>query len=673
MSLASSKSRLDELKQLLNKYSYEYYVLDKPSIDDAVYDSLFSELKVLEASYPELVTSDSPTQRVGGAVLSGFEKAKHSTRMLSLNDVFSFTEVEEWVERIEKLLDGRAHEFFVDVKMDGLACSLIYQDGELVRAVTRGDSYEGEVVTSNVRTISNVPLRLYDQAGADKKFFSGTTEIRGEIIMLKKDFDKLNEEQSKKGLALYANPRNLAAGTVRQLDPKLTAQRPLVFHGYDIIRENASEVPTNEYAYSQLKKLGITINDAAQVISSLSAVKDYVKKWDKDRTKLDFHTDGIVIKINDKAQFRMLGIVGKQPRGAVAYKYPPEQATTVVEDIVLSIGRTGVATPVAVFKSVLLAGTTVKHASLHNYDEIKRLDVRIGDTVVISKAGDIIPQIDSVIKELRPKKSVPFDFEKALKKQYPDLEFERQGEDVAYRIKGASGDLLLKKSIEYFASKQALDIETLGEKNVVALVEAGLLKDEADIYLLQARDVASLERFGEISANKLIKAIAGKKHPELYRFILALGIRHVGLQTARDLAEHFETINALRNAELDELMKINGIGQVVAESIIGWFADEDNNLLLDKFDKLGVKPVYHKASGPLVGKSFVITGTLESMNRDQAADVIRSLGGEFMNAVSKETTYLVVGNNVGESKLSKAKKLNIRIINEIELTKMLSN
>lgn len=672
MSSVNPKARIEELKKLLNKYSYEYYVLDSPTVDDAVYDSLFSELKKLEAANPSLISDDSPTQRVGGTVLEGFEKAKHSSRMLSLNDVFSFEEVREWVERIEKLLDGKPHKYFVDVKMDGLACSLIYEDGQLVRAVTRGDSYEGEVVTSNVRTIKNVPLSLYDQAGANKKFFEGTTEIRGEIIMLKADFDKLNKQQQKNGKPLFANPRNLAAGTVRQLDPKLTAKRPLTFHGYDIIRDNPADVPTNEYAYAELKKLGVTVNEAACSLDNLDEVEKFITRWNKDRTKLTFFTDGIVIKINDKAQFRMLGIVGKQPRGAAAYKYPPEQVTTIVEDIVISIGRTGVATPVAVFKSVSLAGTTVQHASLHNADEIKRLDIRIGDTVVISKAGDIIPQVDTVVKELRPKNTKPFEFEVALSQQYPELEFERQGEDVAYRIKGASGDLLLKKSIEYFASKQALDIETLGEKNVVALVEAGLLKDVADIYLLETKAVASLDRFGEISASKLVQAIAAKKRPELYRFILGLGIRHVGLQTARDLSEHFESVKNLESAGLEELMAVDGIGQVVAESILGWFADEDNQSLLKKFEKLGVEPIYHRAFGPLVGKSFVITGTLTSMSRDEAADKIRDLGGEFQVAVSKETMYLVVGNNVGESKLAKARKLGTKILSESELVKMIS-
>lgn len=666
------KVRLAQLKELLNKYSYEYYVLDNPSVEDAVYDSLFAELKKIESDNPELVTSDSPTQRVGGEVIDGFEKSTHSSRMLSLNDVFSKSDVEDWVTRIDKLLDGSVHEYFVDIKMDGLACSLIYEDGLLVRAVTRGDSFVGEVVTSNVRTIKNVPLRLYDEGDADRVFFEGTTEVRGEIIMLKKDFDDLNKRQRAAGKPEFANPRNLAAGTVRQLDPRLTAERPLTFHGYDLIRKNEGEVPTYHYAYEQLKKLGIAVNQQASVFDSITGVMRFIKEWEEKRHDLPFYTDGIVVKVNDRKVYAELGVVGKQPRAAVAYKYPPEQATTVVEDIVISIGRTGAATPVAVFKPVVVAGTTVRHASLHNADEIARLDVRVGDTVVISKAGDIIPQIDSVVTALRPDGVEAFDFEKALAHQYPELEFERQGEDVAYRVKGASGDLILKKSIEYFASKGALDIDTLGEKNVVALVEAGLLKDVADIYTLTVDDLSGLERFGDISARKLVAAVNEKKRPKLERFILALGIRHVGAQTARDIAEHFESIDKLAEADMDDLKEIDGIGEVVAESILAWFADEDNVALLEKFKSLDVKPVYTKIGGPLIGLHFVVTGTLGTMSRDEAADKIRERGGVFQSAISKETNYLVVGENVGESKLAKARKLGTATIDEkafIELLK----
>jgi len=379
-----------------------------------------------------------------------------------------------------------------------------------------------------------------------------------------------------------------------------------------------------------------------------------------------------VIKVNDRALYRELGVVGKQPRAAVAYKYAAEQATTVVKDIVISIGRTGAATPVAVFDPVVVAGTTVQHASLHNADEIARLDVRIGDTVVIFKAGDIIPQVESVVTELRPKNAKKFDYEKALKEQYPELEFERQGNDVVYRVKGESGDLILRRSLEYYASKGALDIDTLGEKNVNALVDAGLVKDVADIYTLTVDDLLKLDRFAEISANKLINAIQEKKNPPLEKFILGLGIRHVGAQTAIDLANKFHSIDALKNATIEQLEEVDGVGTVVAESIAAWFTDEDNLKLLEKFENLGVRPHFEKKSGKLAGKSFVITGTLESMGRDMAADRIRALGGIFQTSVAKDTTYLVAGGKVGGSKLKKAQEYGTEIIDEAKLLEILS-
>lgn len=399
---ALPKQRVVELRELLNKYSYEYHVKDRPSVSDAVYDGLFNELKQIEAEYPELITPDSITQRVGNELKDGFQKVTHSTRMLSLNDVFDVEDVRAWVVRIDKLLPGHKREFFADVKMDGLACALVYQDGVLVQAVTRGDSYIGEDVTNNVRTIKNVPLRLRSEDGF-AQFLTGRTEIRGEIVMLKKDFAALNEKRRKNGDPEFANPRNLAAGTIRQLDPKLVAARPLHFRGYDLLRDDASDVPTNMFAYEALSALGITRNQEASVFTTIDDAMRFVDHIGEVRDKLAFNTDGLVIKVNDRAQFAKLGVVGKQPRAAVAYKYAAEQATTIVKDIVISIGRTGAATPVAVFNPVVVAGTTVQHASLHNADEIARKDVRIGDTVVIFKAGDIIPQVESVVKELRPK------------------------------------------------------------------------------------------------------------------------------------------------------------------------------------------------------------------------------------------------------------------------------
>ncbi|MGV9001624.1 MAG: NAD-dependent DNA ligase LigA [Candidatus Saccharimonadaceae bacterium] len=664
------KQRADELKQLLSSYSYEYHVLDAPSVNDAVYDSLMSELKAIEAQNPELITADSPTQRVGSELLGGFKKVTHRSRMLSLNDVFDVSDVEAWVVRMDKLLPGTKHEFFADIKMDGLACALIYEDGILVQAVTRGDSFIGEDVTNNVRTIANVPLRLRTTAES-ANLLVGRTEIRGEIVMLKRDFERLNKRQLAAGKPTFANPRNLAAGTIRQLDPKLVSERPLTFVAYDLIRDTASDVPTNMKAYEFLTSLGLRRNQQARTFDTVKGVMEFVMTWDKKRHDLPFNTDGLVIKVNDRSLFAKLGVVGKQPRAAVAYKYAAEQATTVVKDIVISIGRTGAATPVAVFNPVQVAGTTVQHASLHNADEIARKDIRIGDTVIIFKAGDIIPQVESVVIELRPKDSVAFNYEVALATQYPELEFERQGEDVVYRVKGASSDLMLKRSVEYYASKGALDIDTLGEKNVVSLIDAGLVEDIADIYTITVEALLKLDRFAEISARKLVDAIQQKKTPPLEKFILGLGIRHVGSQTANDLASKFESMDALSRATLEQLEAVEGIGTVVAESIVAWFADEDNEGLLQKFENLGVKPVYQKKTGKLIGKHFVVTGTLETMSRDEAADRIRALGGVFQTSVAKDTDYLVAGGKTGGSKLAKAKAYGTTIVDEAGLLKLL--
>jgi len=665
------EQRAKELRELLARYSYQYHVLDEPSVDDAVYDSLFGELKKIEAEHPDLITPDSPTQRVGNELLGGFKKVTHSSRMLSLNDVFDRDEVQAWVTRMDKVLPGRTHEFFADIKMDGLACALVYQDGVLVQAVTRGDSFIGEDVTANVRTIKNVPLRLRSEKGFEQ-FLIGRTEIRGEIVMLKKDFAALNEKREAAGEPRFANPRNLAAGTIRQLDPKLVAARPLHFRAYDLLRTDPSEVPTNMFAYEAITALGLSRNVQASVFTNLSDVMKFVDEWDKKRNDLPFNTDGLVVKVNDRAQFAELGVVGKQPRAAVAYKYAAEQATTIVKDIVISIGRTGAATPVAVFNPVVVAGTTVQHASLHNADEIARKDIRVGDTVIIFKAGDIIPQVQSVVTELRPAGSVPFSYEKILAEQYPELEFERPEGEAVYRVKGATGPLLLKRALQHFASKGALDIDTMGEKNVVALVDAGLVRDLADIYRLTKEQLLGLERFAEISASKLIGAIADKKQPPLERFIYGLGIRHVGAQTAVDLAREFGSIKKLASAQLEDLLAIDGVGTVVAESIVAWFADPDNEALLDKFRELDVIPVYQQASGKLNDAHFVITGTLQTMSRDEAADKIRALGGVFQTSVAKDTNYLVAGGKVGASKLAKAQAYGTKVISEQDLIDLLA-
>lgn len=663
-------ARADELRRLLNQYSYEYHALDAPTVSDAVYDGLFQELKQLEASNPQIVSLDSPTQRVGNKLRDGFQKVTHSARMLSLNDVFDKSEVAAWVTRMDKLMPGVAHEFFADIKMDGLACALVYEDGILTQAITRGDSYVGEDVTANVRTIRNVPLSLHSAPGFEH-FLRGRTEIRGEVVMYKKDFTALNIEMERLGKPAFANPRNLAAGTIRQLDPALVAGRKLAFRGYDLLRSDPSEVPTNVYAYQAMSALGITRNQQAAAFHSLDEVMQFINVWDEKRHGLPFNTDGLVVKVNQRSLYEQLGVVGKQPRAAVAYKYAAEQATTVVGDIVISIGRTGAATPVAVFNPVQVAGTTVRHASLHNADEIARLDVRVGDTVVIFKAGDIIPQVQEVLTDLRPADTVPFDYEAELKRQYPELQFVRPDGEVVYRVMGLTAPIILKRALQHFASKTALDIDTLGEKNVVALVDAEYVKDLADIYDLHVDQLLALDRFAAVSAHKLINAIAVKKQPPLDRFIYGLGIRHVGIQTAIDAVKAFETLEAIASATVEDLMAVDGIGKVVAESIVAWFADEDNEHLLKKFATLDVRPTYTKVTGTLADKKFVITGTLQSMSRDEAAEKVRSLGGVFQSSVGKDTDYLVAGGSLGSSKRAKAEAYGTTIINEPAFLEMI--
>ncbi len=665
-SLNDVRQRILKLRELITDYRYHYHVLDESIMSEAAADSLKHELTQLEAQYPEFVSADSPTRRVAGQPLPGFSQIQHSQRMLSLNDVFDGDELEAWVKRMQKLAPNHSPEFFVDLKMDGLACALHYEDGVFVRAVTRGDGFVGEDVTNNVMTIDSVPTKLRK----NKKYsnmLKGRTEVRGEIVMYKTDFDALNKTRSEAGQPLFANPRNLAAGTIRQLDPRLVAARPLRFRAWELLRDNPVEILTHGAVYESLRAVGIPVNMQATVLSDVGGIIEFASLWEEKRGSLPFYTDGLVIKLNDRSVYRQLGNVGKAPRGAVAYKYPAEQATTIVKDIVISIGRTGAATPVAVFDPVVVAGSTVQHASLHNADEIARKDIRVGDTVIIYKAGDIIPQVEQVLLELRPKTAKTFLMEPELRRQYPELEFERPEGEAVYRVKGATGPLLLKRSLEHFASKGALDIDGLGEKNVEALVDAELVHDLADIYTLTQEQLLKLERFADLSASNLKTAISSVKKPPLPRFIFGLGIRHVGAQTAIDLANHFRRLDSLGTATYQELKNVEGVGEIVAESILAWFADEDNEKLLAKFRKLGVWPQDSSAiNGKLSGKKFVITGTLKQMGREIAAEKIRSLGGTFQSALGKDTDILVVGENVGASKLAKAKQYGTQSMNEDE-------
>ncbi|HET9850532.1 MAG TPA: NAD-dependent DNA ligase LigA [Candidatus Saccharimonadales bacterium] len=662
--------RAARLRELINDYRYNYHVLNKSIMSEAAADSLKHELSQIEAEYPELITPDSPTQRVAGEPLPGFSQIRHSARMLSLNDVFNEEEFRAWVARITKLAGTDKFDYFVDLKMDGLACALVYQDGVLAQGITRGDGFTGEDVTANIRTIESVPLRLRRAKGYEE-FLSGRTEIRGEIIMYKDQFARLNEAREKQGLPKFANPRNLAAGTIRQLDPRLVAARPLQFHAYDLLREDLAETPTNEFIYKALRELGLIANSQAKRIESVAGVLDFARQWEDKRKNLAFNTDGLVVKVNDRRAQARLGVVGKAPRGAVAYKYPAEQATTKVKDIFVSIGRTGSATPVAMLEPVVVAGSTVQMATLHNESEVHRKDIRVGDTVIVQKAGDIIPEVVEPLVKLRDGSEKKF----VMPAHCPDCGtklVKAKAEEAVWRCPNNACPSRSWKQIQHYASKEALDIDGLGEKNVIALLAAGLVNDSADLYKLKKEDALKLERFAEISAGKLVAAIQAKRRPTLARFLYGLGIRHIGVQTAIDLASHFHSIDKLAKATIDELSEVEGIGEVVAEAVVEWFAEPANQKLLEKFGRYGVEPEKAEAiSGPLAGKNFVVTGSLESMSREQAAERIRNRGGTFQSSVGKETDYLVVGANVGAGKLVKAQKLGTKRITEAELIKLL--
>jgi len=672
MNKRQAEQRIAKLRELINDYRYHYHVLDESIMGEAAADSLKHELTQLETEFPDLITPDSPSQRVAGAPLPGFKQVEHSSRMLSLNDAFGEAEVRAWEERIIKLLPpGTKPEYFVDIKMDGLACALVYEDGVLTRGITRGDGFVGEDVTANIRTIESIPLSLRHTKN-HQSFLKGRTEVRGEIVMYKADFAKLNEQRAKDGKPLFANPRNTAAGTIRQLDPSLVSSRPLHFRAYDLLRNDPDDVPTYGFAYQTLRSLGLIANPEAEVLKPIEKVLAFADKWETERQNLPFNTDGLVIKLNDRRLYSQLGVVGKAPRAAVALKYAAEQATTKVKDIFVSIGRTGVATPVAMLEPVVIAGSTVQMATLHNESEVHRKDIRIGDTVIVHKAGDIIPEVVEPLVKLRDGSEKPFRMPTHCPECGTKL-IKYKAEDAAWRCPNEHCPSRSWKRIEHYASKAALDIEGLGEKNVIALLDAGLIKDQADIYTLKADAVIKLDRFAEVSANKLIAAIQSKKNPPLARFVYGLGIRHVGTQTAIDLANHFRSLDALSGATIDELSEVEGVGEVVAEAIVEWFSEPRDHKLLDKFKKFGVQAQeVRRVGGKLSGHNFVVTGSLETMGREEAAEKIRARGGTFQSSVGKDTDYLVVGANVGASKLAKAAKLGTKQLTESEFLKLLN-
>lgn len=669
ISYNEAKSRAEKLRKLIDDYRYHYHVKNESTMSEAAADSLKHELSELEEAFPKLVISSSPTQRVAGEPLPQFTSVEHSKRMLSLNDVFNKEELVAWEKRLIKLGKGVKSPYFVDLKMDGLACALVYQDGELVQGITRGDGFVGEDVTQNVRTIDSIPLVLRKSAAKD---LAGRLEVRGEIIMHRKDFDALNKDRQKAGEELYKNPRNTAAGTIRQLDAKLVAARKLYFRAYDVFWDGSeAEVADHQSKYKLLHGLGFIVNPMARSLKNLEEVEKFINEWEQERLDLPFDTDGVVVKTDLLTDYEQLGVVGKAPRAAVAYKYPAEETTTRVLDIIISLGRTGAATPVAVLEPVDVAGSTVQHASLHNQDEIEKKDIRIGDTVIIFKAGDIIPQVKEVLKDLRTGDELPYDMEKVLDEH--ELNFKRDENEAVWRAIDTNNPSILARAVEHYASKSGLDIEGLGEKNVELLIEAGLVKDLADIYSISVEDIINFDRFADVSSRKLVESVQANKRPKLDRFLFGLGIRHVGSQTALDLARHFGSLSALKRASFSDLAEIDGIGEIVAHSIVEWFANSSNQDLLNKFNKLGVLPqTVQKASGPLAGKSFAITGTLKDLSRQQAAEKIQALGGDFHKTVNSTTTYLVYGSKIGDAKRKKAEKWGTEVIDQSSFEQLLS-
>ncbi len=648
------KQRIEKLAKQINELRYRYHVLDDPEVTDEIYDSLTQELIELEQHYPQFKLKNTPTERVGGVALDKFEKVTHKRRMLSLTDAFSFEEVVEWEIRLKKILPDEHWNYFCELKFDGLAISLRYDGGELKVAATRGDGFIGENVTNNIRTIQSIPLEL-----KEKK----EIEVRGETIMTKDVWKKLNQQQEKEGKTLYANTRNAAAGSIRQLDPKVTGERKLQYYAYDIVTEHGYK--THEEIHKKIKDLRFKISEYQRTCKNLDEVKKFYEEIRKVRESLPFGIDGIVVSVNQLDLFKRFGVVGKAPRGMVAFKFAPEQVTTVVENIGVNVGRTGKLTPVAYLRPVFVAGTTVSRATLHNEDEIRRLDVRIGDTVVIQRAGDVIPDVVRVLPKLRTGKEKKF----AMPKNCPVCKESVQRTGVDYFCINDDCPTKNIRAMEHFVS--AFDIYTVGPKILRRFKEEGLISDVVDLFYLKTEDIQSLERFGEKSAENIVNSIQAHKKITLPKFIYSLGIPHVGEETAFDLAGRFGSIITLMNASKEEIEAIPNIGGVVAASVFDWFRKLSNKDLVQNLIKAGIKIETVKIkTTPLTGKSIVVTGTLDTMSREEVKEVVRSAGGDWVGSVSKNTDYVVVGDSPG-SKADKAEKLGIKILDEKEFLKLL--
>jgi DNA ligase (NAD+) len=666
------KDRIENLRKAIDKYRFEYHVLDKSSISPEALDSLKRELAELEEKYPELITPDSPTQRVAGEPLKEFKKVAHKAPQWSFNDAFNEEDIVKFDERVKNFLKkevghGGNVEYTCELKIDGLKVVLEYEKGILKTAATRGDGKVGEDVTSNVRTIESVPLKLNRPVDAI---------VEGEVYMPKSRFEKLNKIQKKQGGEIYANPRNIAAGTIRQLDPRIVAQRGLSTFVYDVARASES-LPENQLEELRyLEKLGFKVNKHYKLCLNVNEVIDYWQKWQKGKDKEDYLIDGVVIKVNLRSFQDILGYTGKAPRFGIAFKFPAEQVTTVVEDIILQVGRTGVLTPVAHLRPALVAGSVVSRVTLHNEDEIKRLDVRIGDTVILQKAGDVIPDIVSVVKEMRTGKERKFIWPRNVADCGGSGEIERVEGQAAWRCKDKNSFIQKKRRLYHFAGKHAFDIEGLGPKIIDLLIEHGLIATYDDIFTLSRGDLLALPRFAEKSADNLIISIDKSRRVSLSRLIVGLSIPNVGEETALLLANEFGSLEKIRSSKVEDLEKINGIGPIVARSIVDWHADRENQKLLYKLLRhikiLNPKSRILNQEQKLEGKVFVLTGTLSGMTRDQAKEKIRLLGGYVSSSVSKETDFVVAGENPG-SKYDRAMKLGVKILSEKEFGNLIQS
>ena len=653
------QQRIEELKEQLNRWSHEYYVEDKPTATDAEYDKAYHELVALEEAHPEFVTADSPTQRVGGEVLDQFQKVTHTNPMLSLSNAFSKEDLEEFDARLRKLTN-RAIEYVCELKIDGLSIALTYQNGQLVLGATRGDGTTGEDVTGNVRTIKSVPLSLKEP---------WNIEVRGECYMPKKSFVALNHSREEEGLEVFANPRNAAAGSLRQLDPKIAAKRNLSVFLYSSPSVEELNVSTQEELLEKMAEIGFVTNSERLKCQTIDEVWNYIETIASKRPDLPYEIDGMVIKVNDFATQEEIGFTVKAPRWAIAYKFPAEEAQTVVRDIEWTVGRTGVVTPTAVMDPVQLAGTTVRRASLHNIDLIKERDIRLEDTVVIHKAGDIIPEVTRVILEKRPETSKPYEFPTTCPVCHEKLE--HLEEEVAIRCLNPKCPAQLTEGLSHFVSRNAMNMSGIGPRVIKQLFEEGLVLDVADLYQLTLDQLLALDKVQQKSAENILEAIEKSKENSLERLLTGLGIRHVGTKAAKELAQHFKTMTALQEASIEQLLEIDGLGDIIAYSVKTYFEQPSVQELIQELQDSGVNMTYlgvtkddSAASGHVLsGKTVVLTGTLEQLTRQDAKEKLESLGAKVTGSVSKKTDVVIAGHSAG-SKLTKANDLGIEVWSE---------